>query len=570
MMASKRDPLSVTHPELAAQADGWDPTTMVAQSHKKVDWVCDLGHKWSAWIGNRSRGSGCPYCSGLRVLVGVTDLATSHPGLAAQADGWDPTIVSQGSSKRLDWKCNLGHRWKASAGDRTGGKGCPICANRTVLVGFNDLATTNPELAAQADGWDPTTVVAHSGKSLPWKCSLGHRWKSSPDNRSNGRGCPICANRTVLVGFNDLATTNPELAAQADGWDPTTVVAQSHKKVDWKCEQGHKWTTAVASRSAGTNCPTCSGRLVEVGVNDLATVNPELAAQADGWDPTTVSSYSNKSVGWQCSVGHKWMALIGSRSRGNGCPICSGKRVLAGFNDLATVNPELAAQADGWDPTTVVAQSHRKMNWACSLGHNWRATIKNRSRSGGCPICSNKKLLPGFNDLATTNPELAAQADGWDPTTVFANADQKLRWKCQSGHTWDASANNRSQGKGCPSCAEFGFNPGKDGWLYFLSHDELDLLQIGITNDPKNRLHKHSTKGWVILEIRGPMDGFLTRSLEAAILRAVASRGGKLASKSGIAKFDGYSEAWTKSSLAVASLRQLLAWVFEDDELNID
>jgi hypothetical protein len=557
--------LATTNPELAAQADGWDPTTVVANSHKKLNWKCQFGHEWNAWIGNRSKGSGCPICSGRQVLVGFNDLATTNPELAAQADGWNPADYSRGSDKRMLWKCGVGHLWRASVGDRSSGKGCPTCANRNVLVGFNDLATTNPELASQADGWDPTTVVEKSGKSFNWICESGHKWKSTVGNRSSGKGCPTCANRKILVGFNDLATTNPELASQADGWDPTTVVAYSNKKMDWICAFNHRWSTTVTSRSSGSGCPFCSGLFVDSGVNDLATTNPELAAQADGWDPTTLSAFSNKKAGWICEFGHQWQAVVGSRTGGKGCPVCSGHKVLKGYNDLATLNPELALQADGWDPTAVTSQTHKRVDWVCAVGHKWQATVKNRFKSMGCPICSNKQLLVGFNDLATSNPELAAQADGWDPSTIFANTDKKLSWKCSENHTWKASANNRSQGKGCPTCAKHGFNPGKDGWLYFIENDDLEMFQIGISNVPENRLRKHSLTGWNVIEVRGPMDGFLTQSLEFAALKSLTKRGAVLGHNAGIEKFDGYSEAWTKDSLTVISVKQILDWVYEDD-----
>jgi hypothetical protein len=557
--------LATTNPDLAAQADGWDPTTVVSNTYFKARWICEQGHRWEALIGNRAKGVGCPICSGHRVLVGFNDLATTHPDLAAQADGWDPTTVSHGSIRNVAWVCSLGHKWNTTVSTRSSGSGCPVCTNRSVVVGFNDLATINPDLAAQADGWDPTTVVGKSGKRLQWKCQFGHVWVASIDNRAKGTGCPVCTNRSVVVGFNDLATTNPDLAAQADGWDPTTVVSFSNKKVDWICVKNHQWSAVISSRSSGNGCPYCSGLFVEPGVNDLASTNPELALQASGWDPKTLSANSNKKVKWICDYGHEWEAVVGSRTRGRGCSVCSGHKVLRGFNDLATLNPELAAQADGWDPTTVTSQTHKAVNWTCKLGHKWKATVKNRFRSTGCPICSNKQLLIGFNDLATTNPELAAQADGWDPTKVFANTDKKLRWKCSKNHTWSASANNRSQGKDCPSCAEYGFNPGRDGWLYFIENDSLEMFQIGISNVLENRLKKHGLAGWNVIEVRGPMDGFLTQQLEANCLKALEKRGAILGHKAGIDKFDGYSEAWTKASLSVKSIKQILDWVYEDE-----
>ena len=91
------------------------------------------------------------------------------------------------------------------------------------------------------------------------------------------------------------------------------------------------------------------------------------------------------------------------------------------------------------------------------------------------------------------------------------------------------------------------------------------MFQIGISNFPENRLRKHSRRGWDVLEVRGPMEGHLAQQLETAILHAVERRGAVLGHKADIEKFDGYSEAWTKDSLKVTSIKQLLDWVYEDD-----
>ena len=569
-MASRKEPLSVTHPELAAQADGWDPSTMTTGTKKKVSWKCEKGHIWSAAINHRASGTGCPICSNKKVLAGYNDLSTTNPDLATQADGWDPTTLISGNKKIVSWKCEKGHIWAASINNRSRGTGCPFCSGRRVLSGQNDLATTHPELAAQADGWDPTTTTAGSEKKCLWRCQFGHNWETSPNNRSNGNtGCPFCSGLRVLSGQNDLATTHPELAAQADGWDPTKIKAGSSKKLQWMCDLGHQWVASVSDRSLKENgCPICSGRTVWTGLNDTATTHPELAAQADGWDPTKIKAGSNKRVQWKCQHGHQWVVSLNARSTGNsGCPFCSGLRVLSGFNDIATTHPELAAQADGWDPTTLNAGSNKKVGWICDLEHTWITSVNDRSSGNGCPFCSGHRVLAGFNDIATTHPELAAQADGWDPTTVNSGSGKRVRWRCGLEHQWVTSPNSRTNRQsGCPTCANSGFDPNIDGWLYFIDHDGLRMLQIGISNFPIERLSKHARRGWEVLEVRGPMQGHLARQLETAILHAVERRGAVLGHKAEIEKFDGYSEAWTKDSLSVTSFKQLLDWVYEDDQ----
>ncbi len=498
-------------------------------------------------------------------------LAQKHPELAKQADGWDPTTITAGSGLKLPWKCEFEHRWESSVNNRAKGRGCPICAGKQVLAGFNDLATTHPDLAKEADGWDPTTFRPGSNKNVSWKCGFGHAWLATVNNRSAGRGCPICFGKKVLTGFNDLATTHPHLAKEAHGWDPRTVSKGTQKKFKWNCPKGHVYVAGVANRT-GTNqtsCPICAGKQIQIGFNDLATTNPDLASQAHGWDPQTKAAFSGKKAEWECAEGHVWTAVIASRSSGRGCPICAGKQVLPGFNDLATKYPEIAKEAFEWNPGTISAGSHQKFTWVCTNGHKFSASPHSRTghNKTGCIICSGQQVLSGFNDLATTHPAIAVEAHEWDPRTVNAGSNPKKRWKCSLGHTWMATPNSRTgpNQSGCPTCSQTGFDPNETGFLYFIDHFDLHMYQIGITNFPDDRLRNHKRRGWEVIELRGPMDGHLTQKLETDCLHALVKRGAVMGHKAGIEKFDGYSEAWTKASLDVASIKQILDWVYEDE-----
>ena len=436
------------------------------------------------------------------------------------------------------------------------------------------LSVTHPELAAEADGWDTTTLTFGSHTKVVWKCDLGHRWTASIYNRSKGRGCPVCAGKQIIIGYNDLATTHPEIAKQADGWEPTTVVAGSNKKLPWTCGNNHKWTTSVLSRTQGgrkklgNGCAVCSGRKLLKGFNDLKTLDPDLASEALDWDPSDFLLGSVARKKWVCKKNHTWSQRISQRSRnGSGCPVCNGKVLDVGVNDLATMYPKIAAQADGWDPRSVFSASNKKFEWKCSDGHVWVSAVGNRTVGGnGCPICSGHYVLVGFNDLKTTHPIIAAEAFGWNPSLVTAGTNVRYEWQCIAGHLWMASPHNRAlNGRGCPSCAATGFDPNKHGYLYLIDHDSLDMFQIGISNTPATRLEQHSKHGWEIVEVRGPMEGHLAQQLETAILHAVERRGAVLGHKAQIEKFDGYSEAWTKDSLSVSSFKQILDWVYEDE-----
>ena len=179
--------------------------------------------------------------------------------------------VTAGSHKQIWWQCEKGHQWQASVLSRKQGAGCPVCTGKQVISGENDLASAYPDIAAE---WHPSLngtltaakVTPYSNRSIWWVCELGHEYRASISHRTHTRSsCPYCTGRKVLVGFNDLASKEPLLCKE---WcqslngtlTPQGVTVASHKKVWWKCSEGHIWKAVIASRTAARRhgCPTCA------------------------------------------------------------------------------------------------------------------------------------------------------------------------------------------------------------------------------------------------------------------------------------------------------------------------
>lgn len=250
----------------------------------------------------------------------------------------------------------------------------------------------------------PDTVFAKSRRRVWWRCGRGHGWEASLDIRANGTGCPYCAGKRPLVGENDLAARHPALAAEWSARNgalrPQDVTAGSNKKVWWRCASGHEWQATVYTRVIGGGCPVCLGRKVLPGVNDLATLFPELAGQWSAKNgallPTQVRPFSNKRVWWECGLGHTWQATPNARiSHNSGCPYCANRRLLPGFNDLQTRFPAIAAEwhprlNGALTPDQVLVGTHKKAWWRCAEGHVWQAVIASRTgkQKCGCPVCA--------------------------------------------------------------------------------------------------------------------------------------------------------------------------------------
>ena len=347
--------------------------------------------EWEASVNNRNKGNGCPYLSGQAVWTGFNDLQSVNPKLAAQwhpvkNKNLNPTQVTVNTDKKVWWLLpydvsddypieslrgkHFDFEWQAIISSRNKGLGCPYLSGKAVWSGFNDLATTNPELAVQwhptkNEDLKPTQVTANSAKKIWWCLSydvpvdypikslrgkhFDFEWEEYIYKRNNGHGCPYLSSHTVWEGFNDLQTVNPELAAQ---WHPTKngdlkptqVTANSNKKVWWILpyddrKSGNRfefeWKTTVHNRNNGNDCPYLSGKSVLCGFNDLQTVNPELAKQwhptkNGNLDPTQVTANSNKKVWWlfqyddpvtKKHFDFEWISTIASRhARNRGCP----------------------------------------------------------------------------------------------------------------------------------------------------------------------------------------------------------------------------------------------------------
>jgi very-short-patch-repair endonuclease len=251
------------------------PSDVFTSSKTKVWWKCENGddHEWYSSINNSNKGSGCPICSGNKV-VNSNCLKTVRPDIAkywhATKNGdLTPSGITYTSSKKVWWKCDKvdDHEWYTSV---QGFRSCSVCNGKTVVLS-NCLKTLRPDLAKQ---WHPTKngdltpydVTVKSGKRVWWKCEKAddHEWISGVHNRSNGAGCHMCTNRKI-VKSNCLATTHPKIAQE---WHktkngdltPYMVSAGFGTKIWWTCDKGldHEYQTKILHRTHGSNCPFCT------------------------------------------------------------------------------------------------------------------------------------------------------------------------------------------------------------------------------------------------------------------------------------------------------------------------
>lgn len=342
-----------------------------------------------------------------------------------------------------------------------------------------------------------------SGEKVFWKCPNGHSYMTSIKNRTNGHRCYYCMNRKLLVDFNDLSTRFPEIA---DEWDyelnkgiPSNYLYCSNMIANWRCKKcGNHWSTKICLRTRNNSgCPICGGykgaynrsRNLRVQNGSFADNYPELVSE---WDfglntisPYEINNSTKKSFYWKCKkYQHSYLATTSTRIAGSGCPYCSGKKVLSGFNDIVSHNHELR---DEWDfeknmiePESVYYTSGKKYYWNCKYCGEEIFSAPRYHRNVGCAKCKHKMSIKNmhqrtveknggmfseeYKDLLLDWDYEANQNAGIDINSFAPITSVKVFWKCHiCGYSWKQFVKRRKhENIGCPACSKHvvfsGFN----------------------------------------------------------------------------------------------------------------
>ena len=255
-----------------------------------------------------------------------------------------PIKITPGIDRKVWWTqglCQSGqpHRWTARISARTGGTGCPYGKGGQLACPCNDLAHTNPAVAAELDldPGDPRTgesIRASSLQKVPWRCGVcSHRWHTTVNHRTRLKqpsGCPECWERARCkphLMHPSIAEGSPDLLADWDyplnsqeGWHPDTVTLMSRKPIHWvrtdECRLGlpHRWQAPPYSRIyAMRGSPYPSG-LAVCDCNSLALNCQDAAAF---WNPVLnpdtphqVAVQSNKVMHWMTPDGRQWQQKV--------------------------------------------------------------------------------------------------------------------------------------------------------------------------------------------------------------------------------------------------------------------
>ena len=415
----------------------WDPSNEVSPnqvshgSHMSVKWICKNDHHYEKEIHSRCRGTGCSICSG-RLFHHRKALFEEYPALIGELDNNKNSYdslkkITCCSSKSIYWLCEKGHSYEMSALNKIKSKGCPICNNKRVQRGINDLETwckENSRLQILED-WDysknsvtPVELTYGSNQKIWFKCHIcGYEWKTVINSRTYQHSdCRMCSRR-VNSSFPEqcifyyLSAYYPDTingdrnileGYELDVWVPSLNFAIEYDGKIWHSDKNKDIDKDRLCNEKGI----VLYRIREKGSNILDSEH-SLSFEYEYGDWPSLSSIITEIL---LDTG---MQNVDVNIQRDEYVIKERYYKQSLNNSLKKLYPELSKE---WHPTKngnitpdlVQPETHDRYFWICKLGHTYQASPKNRVRlKSGCPYCANQKILKGFNDLETTHPIIA-------------------------------------------------------------------------------------------------------------------------------------------------------------------
>ena len=424
----------------------------------------------------------CPYCNHTKLKSGVNDLTITNPQLASEfspRNDKKANEVGEWQKYEVFWICpDCGAEYRYIISERSvGDDSCPVCANKRIEKGINDLATTNPEIAAllspnnerKAD-----TLLPSFKLKVAWICpTCNGEYYAPVEDMVNGLAeCPYCSNQKPLAGFNTLKALYPEIAdclSPNNDFTADEILPTSTRNAKWICPTcGGEYYASVKDMIEGASeCPYCNDQRPLAGFNTLEALYPEIAEHLspnNDFSADKILPTSTRNAKWICpTCSGEYSASVKDMVEGIvECPYCNNQRPLAGFNTLKALYPEIAdclSPNNDFTADEILPTRYGNIKWICpTCGGEYYASVKDMIEGASeCPYCNDQRPLAGFNTLEALYPEIAEHLspnNDFSADKILPTSTRNAKWICPTcSGEYSASVKDMVEGiVECPYC----------------------------------------------------------------------------------------------------------------------
>lgn len=484
--------LLAKYPAVAAELhptknQGNDPSKISCSQKESVWWLCShCEHEWRAMPHNRARkrgATGCPACTN-KVITDSNNLRSMYPDLAKQ---WHPTKngnlsddeIVPGSNKRVWWLCSNGHTWRTAPVNRIKKDkitGCPKCSRQTSTLDlriFTELVALYPDtkLRHKIDHIECDVFIAELKVAVEFDGSYWHKEKANKDKAKTDK-LKSSGIQVVRLRQHPLKKLSPDDIVVSGN-----EILKKHIDRILECIGENRLNESAQNYLESSSF--CNEKLFKEWISYLPDPHPSESIQGEYphavpyWDfkknypvtPSNIRPSSEIKFWWLCpACQHSWEQdpYHVCKRKKKVCSKCSEQQASDKYN-FAVIAPYAALewhpQKNGdFHPEEFTPKTAKKFWFLCKKGHEFEASLANRTAGKGCPYCVGRKVSRE-NSLACKAPAVAAL---WDyssngdltPWDLTAGSDKTISWSCTKMHSWKAKVYKMVKIRTihCPKC----------------------------------------------------------------------------------------------------------------------
>ena len=391
------------------------------QSNEKPLWTCDNGHTYPNSIYRISQRGFfyCPLCEGSIVVAEINSVTAKRKDIVDQwscKNDFLPEEVYYNTTSPVLWECTTcsGTYAFPVSDKREGNVRCPYCNGSRVLSGFNEIPSWLITEYSLKNEVPISEYPVNSVHKVLWTCPTCHGdyLYRICDREIGDDSCPYCRHKKILVGFNSLADTDPDLAKEWSSGNsdlPSEYMKSSWYRALWTCPTCHgNYFYRICDRELDDDsCPYCRNLKVLPGFNSLPDLAPELVNEWSSENPDLPSEYTRSSTHralWTCPSCHGdyFYRICDREVDDDSCPYCCDKKILPGYNSFKVRHPEEMEEWDELanfllvDPNYILSSYNKAVWWICSKGHkysmspNLKLYYRIRTQEP-CPFCKGRR-----------------------------------------------------------------------------------------------------------------------------------------------------------------------------------
>ncbi|QJX72528.1 hypothetical protein F-S17_0262 [Faustovirus] len=375
-------------------------------------------------------GKGCNKC---RQLVVVGNKFSNIPDVQAYWN-WEkntttPDKLSKTDKRKFIFTCPMGHEFERACVHFGRGQRCSYCSGQRPLAGFN----TFDMIPDAKEWWDYEendkigikidNITQGANRTVNFKCPKGHKYKTDCYTFTNGQRCDVCY-KTRTPKLEDSFANAKDAKEWWDyeendklGITINKTFKSSRQRVYFRCKLRHSFDLSCSEFTDGVRCGICSGHRPLAGFNTFDMVSDALQwwdyEENDklGYEITDFTKSSQKKVHFKCLKGHKYVSKCGKFTEGKRCPVCAGKKLIAGVNTFDTV----IDAKEWWDYemndklgikiNNIAKSASVRVHFKCPKGHKFVTKCSHFTEGSRCKTCS----LAGYSRIAIEYIECIAK-----------------------------------------------------------------------------------------------------------------------------------------------------------------